>query len=116
MPPAEVGVVTVSPGDVGLVTELPGRLEASRVAQVRARAAGILQKRLFREGSDIQAGQPLFQIDAAPYAATYESVQATLAKAQANLSQASALAERYKPLVEANAISKQEYANAVAAQ
>jgi membrane fusion protein (multidrug efflux system) len=55
MPPAEVGVVTVTPGDVGLITELPGRLEASRVAQVRARAAGILQKRLFAEG---RAGWP----------------------------------------------------------
>ncbi len=115
-PPAEVGVVTVQPGDVGLVTELPGRLEASRVAQVRARAAGILQQRLFREGSDVRAGQPLFRIDAAPYAAAYESAQAQLAKGQANLAQATALAERYKPLVEANAISKQDYANAVAAQ
>ena len=65
-PPAEVGVVTVAPRPVGLVTELPGRLEASRVAQVRARAAGILQKRLFVEGSDVKAGQPLFQIDPAP--------------------------------------------------
>ncbi|RYX90966.1 MAG: efflux RND transporter periplasmic adaptor subunit [Comamonadaceae bacterium] len=116
MPPPEVGVVTVTPGDVGLVTELPGRLEASRVAQVRARAAGILQKRLFREGSDVKAGQPLFSIDSAPYAALAASARATQARAEANLSQAAALAERYKPLVEANAVSKQEYANAVAAQ
>ncbi|MEP6791406.1 MAG: efflux RND transporter periplasmic adaptor subunit [Ramlibacter sp.] len=116
MPPAEVGVVTVSPGDVGLVTELPGRLEASRVAQVRARAAGIVLQRLFREGSDVRAGQPLFRIDSAPYAATYASAQAGLAKAQANAAQATALAQRYKPLVEANAISKQDYANAIAAQ
>lgn len=115
-PPPEVGVVTVAPGDVGLVTELPGRLEASRVAQVRARAAGILQKRLFTEGSDVRAGQVLFSIDAAPYRAAYESAQASLARAQANLSQATALAERYAPLVEANAVSKQEYASAVAAQ
>ena len=115
-PPAQVGVVTVSPGDVGLVTELPGRLEASRVAQVRARAAGILQKRLFREGSDVKAGQPLFTIDSAPYAAAAASAKAGQARAEANLAQATALAERYKPLVEANAISKQEYANAVAAQ
>lgn len=115
-PPAEVGVVTVTPGDVGLVTELPGRLEASRVAQVRARAAGILQKRLFREGSDVKAGQPLFLIDSAPYAAAAASARATQARAEANAAQATALAERYKPLVEANAISKQEYANAVAAQ
>jgi membrane fusion protein (multidrug efflux system) len=106
----------VTPGDVGLVTELPGRLEASRVAQVRARAAGILQKRLFREGSDVKAGQPLYTIDAAPYAAAAASARAGLARAEANLAQATALAERYKPLVEANAISKQEYANALAAQ
>ncbi|MBP7567421.1 MAG: efflux RND transporter periplasmic adaptor subunit [Burkholderiaceae bacterium] len=116
MPAPEVGVVTVQPGDVGLVTELPGRLEASRVAEVRARAAGILQQRLFREGSDVRAGQPLFRIDAAPYTATLESARASQARAEANLSQAAALAERYKPLVEANAVSKQEYANAVAAQ
>ncbi|MGZ5180761.1 MAG: efflux RND transporter periplasmic adaptor subunit, partial [Ramlibacter sp.] len=116
MPPPEVGVVTVSVGDVGLVTELPGRLEASRVAQVRARAAGIVQERLFREGSDVKAGQPLFRIDPATLQAAEASAKATLARAQANAGQARALAERYKPLVEANAISKQEYANAVAAQ
>ncbi|MEO6743591.1 MAG: efflux RND transporter periplasmic adaptor subunit [Caldimonas sp.] len=115
-PPAEVGVITVQPKPVGLTTELPGRLEASRVAQVRARAAGILQKRVFTEGSDVKAGQRLFQIDSAPYQATLASTQATLARAQANLTQASAQAERYKPLLEANAISKQEYINAVAAQ
>ena len=116
MPPAEVGVITVAPQAVGLATELPGRLEASRVAQVRARAAGILQKRVFTEGSDVKAGQLLFRIDAAPYEASAASARAALARAQANLTQAAALAERYKPLLEANAISKQEYINAVAAQ
>lgn len=116
MPAPQVGVVTVQPGDVGLVTELPGRLEASRVAEVRARAAGIVQKRLFREGSDVKAGQKLFVIDAAPYAAALQSAQASLARAQANLTQATGLAERYKPLLAANAVSQQEYANAVAAQ
>jgi membrane fusion protein (multidrug efflux system) len=116
MPAPQVGVVVAQPGDIGLVTELPGRLEASRVAEVRARAAGILQRRLFREGSDVKAGQPLFAIDASPYQATYQSAQASLARAQANLTQAAELAERYKPLVEANAISKQDYANAVAAK
>ena len=115
-PPPEVGVVVATPAEVGLLTELPGRLEASRVAQVRARAAGILQERLFREGSDVKAGQPLFRIDPAPYAAAAQSAQASLARAEANAAQAKALAERYKPLVEANAVSKQEYANAVAAQ
>lgn len=116
MPPPQVGVVTVQPGSVALVTELPGRLEASRVAQVRARAAGILQKRLFTEGSDVKAGQTLFAIDPAPYNAALQSAQASLARAQANLTQAAALADRYKPLVEANAVSKQEYANAVSAR
>ncbi|MDB5890964.1 MAG: efflux transporter, family, subunit [Polaromonas sp.] len=115
-PPAEVGVVTVAPRDIGLVTELPGRLEASRIAQVRARAAGILQKRLFKEGSDVKAGQALFAIDPAPYTAVAASARANQARAEANVAQATALAERYRPLVEANAISKQEYANAVAAQ
>ena len=115
-PPAEVGVVTVAPRPVGLATELPGRLEASRVAQVRARAAGILQKRLFKEGSDVKAGQALFTIDPAPYQASAASAQASLARAQANVTQTTAQAERYKPLMEANAISKQDYINAVALQ
>ncbi|MFN3737053.1 efflux RND transporter periplasmic adaptor subunit [Hydrogenophaga sp.] len=116
MPPPEVGVVTVQLGEVGLLNELPGRLEASRVAQVRARAAGILQKRLFREGSDVKAGQALFSIDAAPYEAALQSARASLARAEANLAQSKALAERYAPLVKENAVSQQEYANAVAAQ
>ena len=115
-PPAEVGVVTVSLGDVALLTELPGRLEASRVAQVRARATGILEKRLFREGSEVKAGQALFTIDAAPYKALTASAKAGQARAEANVSQTAALAERYKTLVESNAVSKQEFANAVAAQ
>ena len=113
-PAPEVGVITVQLGDVGLLTELPGRLEASRVAQVRARAAGIVQKRVFREGSDVKAGQSLFVIDAAPYAAAMQSAQAALARSEANLTQAAALAKRYAPLVAANAVSQQEYANAVA--
>ena len=115
-PPAEVGVISVAPRPVGLSTELPGRLEASRVAEVRARAAGILQKRLFREGSDVKQGQTLFLIDSSPYRAAEASAQAALAHAQANLTQAAAQAERYKPLLDANAISKQDYINAVAAQ
>lgn len=115
-PPPEVGVVTVAAGDVGLVTELPGRLEASRVAQVRARAAGIVQQRLFQEGSDVKAGQPLFRIDPAPYAAAQAQAQAALARAEATLGQATLVAERYKPLAQANAISQQEYTNALSAQ
>lgn len=116
MPPPEVGVVTVQPGELGLVADLPGRLEASRVAQVRARAAGILQQRLFTEGSDVKAGQTLFRIDAAPYEAAVQSAEAALARGQAGLAQSTALAERYKPLAAAQAVSQQEYANAIAAQ
>jgi membrane fusion protein (multidrug efflux system) len=116
MPPPQVGVVTVTPTTVSLTTELPGRLEASRVAQVRARAAGILRERVFKEGSDVKAGQLLFRIDSAPYQAALASAQATLARAQANVAQTTAQAERFKPLMEANAISKQDYINAVSAQ
>jgi len=116
MPAPEVGVVTVAPGEVGLQSELPGRLEASRVAQVRARAAGIVQRQVFTEGSDVKAGQVLFQIDAAPYEAALQTARASLARAEANLAQARALAERYAPLVAENAISQQDYANAQAAR
>ncbi len=112
---AEVGVLRVASGDISLMSELPGRLEASRVAQVRAQATGILKKRLFQEGSNVRAGQALFAIDASPYQATFESAQASLAKAEANLMQASAQATRYKPLAEAKAISQQDYVSAQAA-
>ena len=113
-PPPTVGVITVQPQTVALTTELPGRLEATRIAQVRARVAGILTQRAFREGSDVRAGQLLFQIDAAPYRALLQSAQAAQARAEANREQAQAQAERFKPLLAANAISQQEYVNAVA--
>lgn len=115
-PPPEVGVVTTELQPVALQTELPGRVEPVRIAQVRARVNGVVLKRLFREGSEVKAGQTLFQIDPSPYQAALDSAQAILSKAQANLTQAAAQAERYKPLVEANAVSKQEYLNVVAAQ
>ncbi len=115
-PPPAVGVITAKLEPVVLQTELPGRVEPVRVAQVRARVNGVVLKRLFTEGSEVKAGQSLFQIDPAPYAAALNSARANLGKAQANLTQASAQAERYKPLVEANAVSKQEYGNIVATQ
>jgi membrane fusion protein (multidrug efflux system) len=115
-PPAEVGVVTVAPQSVALQSELPGRVSAVRVAQVRARVNGVVLKRAFREGSEVKAGQLLYEIDSAPYRATFESAQASVTKAQANLAQATAQVERYKPLVEANAISKQEFTTLVTAQ
>ncbi|MCK9688193.1 efflux RND transporter periplasmic adaptor subunit [Scleromatobacter humisilvae] len=112
-PPApEVGVVTVAPKTLDVPTELPGRVEALRVAQVRARVTGIVQKRLFVEGTDVKEGQVLFQIDPAPYKAAIDSARAALAKAQANELQATGLLNRYKPLREANAISQQDFVNA----
>ena len=115
-PPApEVGVVTVAPRTLDVPTELPGRVEALRVAQVRARVTGIVQKRLFVEGTDVKEGQVLFQIDPAPYKAAIDSAKAALAKAQANELQASGLLNRYKPLREANAISQQDFVNATSA-
>lgn len=116
MPPPAVGVVTVQPRAVPLQTELPGRVEALRVAQVRARVNGVVLKRLFVEGSEVKAGQPLFQIDPAPYQAALQSAQATLAKARANRAMTTELAARYKPLAEAKAISAQDYVNAEAAR
>ena len=116
MPPATVGVVTVAPQAVALQSELPGRVSAVRVAQVRARVTGVVLQRLFREGSTVKAGQLLYQIDAAPYRASLDSAQASVAKAQANLAQANAQVERFKPLVEANAISKQEFTTLLTTQ
>jgi membrane fusion protein (multidrug efflux system) len=115
-PPPEVGVIVTKFEPVALQTELPGRVEPVRVAQVRARVNGVVLKRLFQEGSEVKAGQVLFQIDPSPYQAALLSARANLGKSQANLNQAAAQAARYKPLVEANAVSKQEYVNVVAAQ
>ena len=116
LPPPEVGVIVTKFEPVALQTELPARVEPVRVAQVRARVTGVVLKRMFQEGSEVKAGQTLFQIDPAPYQAALSSARANLGKSEANLNQAAALAARYKPLVEANAISKQEYVNVVAAQ
>src|SRR5258707_5410047 len=112
----EVSVVTVHRGSVPITTELPGRTSAFLVAQVRARVDGIVLKRDFKEGGEIKAGQRLYQIDPAPYIAALNSAQASLQKAEANLASMTAQAERYKILVTANAVSKQDYDNAVAAQ
>ncbi|WP_193098954.1 efflux RND transporter periplasmic adaptor subunit [Burkholderia sp. Z1] len=112
----EVGVVTVQPQSVPVFTELPGRTSAFLVAQVRARVDGIVLRREFTEGTDVKAGQRLYKIDPAPYVAALNSAKATLAKAQANLVTQNALVARYKVLVAANAVSKQDYDNAVATQ
>lgn len=115
-PPPAVGVVKVQSADVGLLTELPGRTEASRVAQIRARVAGILQARRFEEGSEVREGQLLFTIDPTPYQAALASAQAQLARAEGTLLQAQAQADRARPLLEAKAISEQEAINAQAAR
>ncbi|AQT51002.1 efflux RND transporter periplasmic adaptor subunit [Burkholderia orbicola] len=112
----EVGVVTVQPQAVPVFTDLPGRTSAFLVAQVRARVDGIVLRREFTEGTDVKAGQRLYKIDPAPYIAALNSAKATLAKAQANLVTQNALVARYKVLVAANAVSKQDYDNAVATQ
>ena len=116
MPPPEVSVVTVAPERVAISNELPGRIEATRSAEVRARVPGIVQKRLFTEGSDVKAGTVLFRIDPASLQAALSNVQATRARAEANLAQATLKVNRYRPLVQTNAISRQEFDDALAAQ
>lgn len=101
-PPTEVDVVTVAAANATITQDLPGRLLANRTAQVRARVEGVLEKRLFVEGSDIAAGTPLFRIDARAY-------QAQVAAAEADLAATRAVFERYKPLLETKAVSQQEF-------
>ena len=112
----DVSVVTVHRGSVPITTDLPGRTSPYLVAQVRARVDGIVLKREFKEGGEVKAGQRLYQIDPAPYIAALNSATASLQKAEANLASTSAQAERYKVLVAANAVSKQDYDNAVSTQ
>jgi len=107
--PTEVSVITVKQGPLGVMNELPGRLESTRIAEIRARVPGVVLKRTFREGSDIKAGATLFLIDPAQFKATYNSANASVARAEATLLQAELKEKRYKPLVATNAISKQEY-------
>ena len=113
-PPAQVGYLAVQPVSVPISTELPGRASSFRMAEVRARVAGILLKRNFTEGTDVKAGELLFEIDPATYQAAYDSAAASLAKAEANVKQAQARTDRYKKLVEFNAVSKQDYDSALA--
>ncbi|NLC22974.1 MAG: efflux RND transporter periplasmic adaptor subunit [Oxalobacter sp.] len=103
------------PESVLLTTELPGRVSALMVSEVRPQVGGIIQTRLFEEGSDVKAGQVLYQIDPALFQATYNNAKAELSKAQANVVAARLLAERYAKIVDINAVSKQEYDDAVAA-
>ena len=113
-PAPEVGIVTIEPREVKLTTELPGRTSAHLVAEIRPQVNGIIQKRLFIEGSRVKAGQLLYQIDPAPFRAALNSANASLVKAQAHLPAVRSRAERYKELLAQSAISRQDYDDAAA--
>lgn len=112
-PPA-VGVVTLKTEPLKISTELPGRTSAYRVAEVRPQVSGIILKRNFVEGSDVKAGQSLYQIDPATYQAAYDSAKGDLTQAQANARIAQLTVKRYKPLLGTKYISQQDYDTAVA--
>lgn len=110
----EVGVVTLKTEPLQITTELPGRTVAYRIAEVRPQVSGIILKRNFVEGSDIEAGVSLYQIDPATYQATYDSARGDLAKAQAAANIAELTVKRYQKLLGTQYISKQEYDQALA--
>ncbi|MGV2497114.1 efflux RND transporter periplasmic adaptor subunit [Pelagerythrobacter aerophilus] len=118
-PPAPQAVpvkaITVANQSIPNVIELPGRVEPVRVAEVRARVTGIVQERLYEEGTNVSAGQPLFRIDPRELRAAYAQTQASLERARATAANAKAVVERYRPLVAEDAISRQEYDAALAA-
>lgn len=115
-PPPEVGYLTVKPRSVALTTELPGRTVAHRVAEVRPQVSGVILKRLFVEGATVKAGEALYQIDPAPFRASLNSALATQTKSEATVVSSRLLAQRYKPLADAQAVSRQDYDNAVSSQ
>ncbi|CDO36739.1 MULTISPECIES: efflux RND transporter periplasmic adaptor subunit [Novosphingobium] len=112
----EVLTVRVEPSAVTAVDELPGRVVAYRTAEIRPQVGGIIQRRLFEQGAAVSAGQVLFQISPAPFRADADTAKATVAKAAATYARARGQADRLKPLVEADAISRQSYDDAVAAR
>jgi membrane fusion protein (multidrug efflux system) len=113
-PPPQVGVMTLTPQPVVLTTVLPGRTTAYLIADVRPQVSGLITQRDFIEGADVAAGQQLYQIDAAPYKASYDSALATLAHDEAALKTARAKSSRYRPLAAAQAVSQQDYDDALA--
>lgn len=116
--PAEIPAfryALVEPKSVTLTTELPGRVSAHLVSEVRPQVSGIITKRLFKEGSDVTVGQQLYQIDPATFEVALNNARAALAKAVANEQSARLLAQRYGKVVRSNAVSKQEYDDALAA-
>lgn len=110
-----VSVITVEPARTEITNELPGRVDAIKNAQIRARVTGIVEEINFVQGSDVKAGELLFTIDPAPYQATRAQADAQLKQAQADAQAARTLAKRYSRLIDANAVSRQEYDNATAA-
>lgn len=115
-PPPEVNIVTVQSQAVPNVIELPGRVQAYRTSEVRARVDGIVERRLFDEGSFVSAGKALFRIDPRQLSASANAARAQLARAQATAANARQVVNRYQPLLADQAIGKQEYDAAVAAQ
>lgn len=113
-PPMNVAAITVGTEEVRIFTTLPGRINAIKDAEVRARVTGIVQSINFQQGSAVKAGQSLFKIDPAVYQANVNAAQAALNQAQAAAKSARALSGRYQTLIKENAISKQEYDNAMA--
>jgi membrane fusion protein (multidrug efflux system) len=113
--PPEVGVMVVKPEKVELTTELPGRTSAYLVAEIRPQVSGIIQKRLFTEGSDVKAGDVLYQIDPAPFRAALDNAKAALSRAEANIIPLRLREQRYKELLPSNAVSKQDYDDVAAA-
>lgn len=114
--PMEVSVLKVGATSVAVKSELPGRTTAFMVSQVRARVDGIVVKRAFTEGEEVKAGQVLYQIDPAPFRAALNSAEANLERTMANSVAQNSLAQRYGALIAENAISRQEYENAVSAK
>ncbi|MEE1865211.1 efflux RND transporter periplasmic adaptor subunit [Pseudomonas auratipiscis] len=114
-PPSTVSIETVTVQPLAISTELNGRILAPRVAEVRARVAGVVLKRVYREGSDVKQGDVLFRIDPAPFQADFDSARAILAKAEATRYQARLQDQRYRELITINAISRQDHDNARAA-
>jgi membrane fusion protein, multidrug efflux system len=115
MGPRAVSVVTVQTGEVSLTTTLPGRTAAFRVAEIRPQVSGLILERLFKEGSDVKAGQVLYRIDPAPFRAVLDTAKAALSRAEANLPPIRSRAERYKELLTDKAVSQQDYDDTVAA-
>lgn len=115
-PPPEVSVIKVGAGAVEIADELPGRVVAYRVAEIRPQVSGIIQRRLFEQGSEVREGQPLFQINPAPFRADAGSAAAAVKRAEATLERARIQEQRLAPLMRSDAISGQDFDDAVAAR